>query len=133
MSSDYELTHFETEQEKTRLSMWRETNQLLGRIASALEELARQHSDLNADAEREAMDPKELARSDAMTLETEEMIAALEALEDEGVPVPAASYHALGLESPRRGEDPVIENEEAEGLEAGRPEDGEPKTARRVE
>lgn len=98
-----------------------ERDQLVGLLARAVEALERQADAMERALEPaddpQALDPqlpdKELLpgagkplREDGWTPVEEELAAAIEELEDEGVLVPASSYKALGLDPPRREDEP---------------------------
>lgn len=113
----------------------------LERIANTLNRIAIESLgiDLTADAQAAAMTERELERSDAVSEIDEELIAAIEILEENGYTIPAESYRKLGLDVPRKEEEPTAEELEADQPTPDEPaeppeppEPDEPITARRV-
>lgn len=86
---------------------------LLSAIASHLDRIATYFEIAVAPETVAALDPSDpdIQRFDGWSLEQEELKATIEELEEEGVKVPAASYRLIGLEPPRREDEPDPEPE----------------------
>lgn len=81
------------------------------RSAAALERIERLLSvstSADAGASNEGMSVEELStRDDGLTAQQQEWLAAIELLEDEGQVVPAEAYRKIGLDPPRREQEPT--------------------------
>lgn len=109
----------------------------LERIATVLERIALDacQIDLTAAEQAAASTPQELERFDGLSEVEEELAAAIEELEEQGIIVPAESYRKLGLEVPRRESEPTAEelaaDQPAPDDPPEPPEPDEPIVARR--
>jgi hypothetical protein len=91
----------------------REISSSLSRVANVLERIA-QANDISLDAEQQAaqMSEKDLVRNDDLTPLQEEWLATIEIMEEQGIPVPAEAYKLIGLDPPRREDEPTTEEME---------------------
>lgn len=96
------------------LIIWTRIAVALERIAVVGERILTDVHQIDASATAEGMQKSDLERFDDLTPEQEEMMAVIEMMEAEGRVVPAEVYKRLGLDPPRREDEPTEDELEAD-------------------